>query len=288
MPEVTEVITAEADNVTVSSGPQLPPPKKREYRKLSLGKGKKTSVVSRTVQITPDWNITVWEFSKPAPVVETFNFAKQQGLSLTQTYAETEEPTLLDPFGLVCWPGSVVAAQEMKEYQSMFDRKRVLILGAGTGVEAQAAAMLGAKHVIATDIHPTTLRLCKYGSEQAGLSSIISTKLFDLRSVEPLPSCDVIVVADVLYNDELALLVIKRILESQQLNNPPPQVLVTDSQRYVADFDTRLSEALQKIGQSPVTWRSRWLPSFTGSGVAIDDDVTYEVKARVLWVGAKW
>jgi predicted nicotinamide N-methyase len=279
------VMTTEAKDVDTFE-PVLAP-KKRERRQISLGNRKKATVLSRTVPIAPDWNVTVWEWEKPAAVVETFWQVEQQGLSLTPSQSQAQTP-LLDPFGLVCWPGAVVAAQEMKEYRDLFAGKRVLILGAGCGVEAQAAAQLGAKHVVATDIHPTTLKLCKYGAEQAGLSSVISTQVLDLRSVEPLPSCDIIVAADVLYNEQLALLVIKRILESQKQNDPPPYVLVTDSQRFVTDFDTILSQKLQEIGRSPVQWISRWLPTFTGSGVVIDADQTYDVKARVLWVNKKW
>jgi hypothetical protein len=34
-----------------------------------------------------------------------------------------------------------------------------------------------------------------------------------------------------------------------------------------------------------VQWSPRYLPSFTGSGVLMDADQTYNVKARVLWIG---
>lgn len=84
---------------------------------------------------------------------------------------------LLDPFGLVSWPGSVVAAQELSQLD--IEGLTVLILGAGPGVEAQAAAMLGAKRVIASDIHPTTLQLLRYGAQEAGLGlneSVIETR----------------------------------------------------------------------------------------------------------------
>jgi hypothetical protein len=37
--------------------------------------------------------------------------------------------------------------------------------------------------------------------------------------------------------------------------------------------------------QSRVAWENRFLPEFTGSGVLIDGDQTYDVKARVLWIG---
>lgn len=267
----------------------------RHKRQISLGKGKKAGIISRTLQIAEDWKITVYEWEKPAAVVETYWQVEQQGLSLTTSSSSNHNHPnskhnnanpLLDPFGLVCWPGSVVAAQEMKEYrQQLIAGKRVLLLGAGVGVEAQAAAMLGAKHVIATDIHPTTLKLLEYGAEQAGLSSIIKTQVLDLNSIEPLPECDTLIVADVLYNERLALLVMKRILESQLQNSVPPAVLVSDSQRFVTDFDVLLSAKLQENGlPDKVEWVSRWLPTFTGSGVLVDSDQTYDVKARVLWL----
>ena len=277
------IMTTDAEDVDLLA--VAPVPKGRNRRQISLGMGKKANVLSRTVQIASDWKITVFEWEKPAAVVEHYWAVEQQGLALTASPSPTNVP-LLDPFGLVCWPGSVVAAQEMKEYRSLFAGKRVLLLGSGVGVEAQAAAMLGAKEVIATDIHPTTLKLCDYGAEQAGLSSIIKTQVLDLNSIEPLPECDIMVVSDVLYNERLALLVIKRMVEALQ-SNPPPTILVTDSQRFVTDFDVILSDQLEELGRPAVEWVSRWLPTFTGSGVLIDSDQTYDVKACVLWVGKK-
>lgn len=46
----------------------------------------------------------------------------------------------------------------------------------GPGVEAMAMASLGAKQVIATDIHPTTLQLIRHGSKQAGFDNVIRTQ----------------------------------------------------------------------------------------------------------------
>lgn len=88
---------------------------------------------------------------------------------------------LLDPFGLVSWPGSVVAAKELLQYQQEIQDWTILILGTGPGVEAQAAAMLGAKQVIATDIHPTTLSLLRHGAQQAGLNDVIQTQGMNLK-----------------------------------------------------------------------------------------------------------
>lgn len=104
-------MTTDAEDVDLLA--VTPPPKGRHRRLISLGKGKNASVLSRTVQIASDWKITVYEWEKPAAVVETYWQVEQQGLALTPALPQNHTP-LLDPFGLVCWPGAIVAAQEMK------------------------------------------------------------------------------------------------------------------------------------------------------------------------------
>jgi len=131
---------------------------------LLLESGKSATIRSRLVPLTNTWNVTIWEWDEPSAVMEHYWASQQDFVSRKH---------LLDPFGLVAWPGSVVAAQEMIKYQQEIENTTVLILGAGPGVEAQAVAMLGARRVIATDIHPTTLQLLRYGAQEAGLGSIV-------------------------------------------------------------------------------------------------------------------
>lgn len=288
---------------------------------------KQARIVSRCVQVSHNLSITVWEWERPAAVVETYWQVQQQGLALTrQAKAQrnrtrsdasppspptdtgstttsndsppsSSEPQILDPFGLVTWPGSVVAVQELLLQQnellpprlSLLRDRTVLVLGAGVGVEAQAAAQLGARRVVATDVHPTTLRLLEYGARMAGLTNRVETQLLDiaLHEQHPLPDCDVMIVADVLYNDALADHVIRRCVEARR-RPIPPLVLISDSQRFVGTFEGKLNEALrQEVDpQGPkVAWMSRRLHQFTGSGVCIDADQTYDVKARVMWIG---
>jgi len=71
------------------------------------------------------------------------------------------------------WPGSVRASQELVKYRHQVMGKVVLVLGAGTGVEAQTAASLGAERVIALDINGLTLRLLEYGAQLAGFGDVI-------------------------------------------------------------------------------------------------------------------
>ena len=224
----------------------------------------------------------MWEWEKPAAVVESYweNSENQRGKGIGK---------VLDPFGLVSWPGSVVAAQELKLHRDRVKSKCVLILGAGVGIEAQAAALLGAASVLATDIHPVTLQLLEYGAQQAGLGSLISTALFDIVSDEPLPACDLMIVADVLYNEKLAAQVARRCLEAQSSALvPPPAILITDSQRFVHDFEPDINAKMLSMGQpagAALRWSTRDLPAFTGSGVMIDEDQTYDVHARIMWIG---
>jgi len=274
---------AERLSVSVHSAIPSDPSTSRMRRQLGLEKDKQAAIVSRSVPITDEWNITVWEWEKPSAVVETYWAAEQQGLVLTSTGYPSRQK-LLDPFGLVSWPGAVVAAQEILHYGHLLAGKRVLVLGAGVGIETQAAAQLGAALVHATDIHPTTLKLLEYGARQAGLHRVIKTSILDIFSVEPLPEADVIICADMLYNEHLAAQVAKRCLEARQ-DDTPPLILISDSQQFVHKFEQDLNDKLASIGDPPVTWLSRWLPSFTGSGVAIDEDQTYSVKARVIWIG---
>ena len=281
---------------------------RRQRRRISLKEsGREVTLLSRPLEITPDWTITVWEWENPSEIVESYWEAQQRqnGNLLFQDSTDTNDKKLLDPFGLVTWPGSVVAAREMQKHQnSAVANKICLILGAGVGVEAQAAAMLGATRIIATDIHPTTLQQLELGIQensniitQEEMSNIhhvaIQTNIldvFDDRHV--LPECDLLVVADVLYNEQLAKQVCTRIVQACQKQRQL-KVLVTDSQRFV-DFPTLLSPQLDaaKIdigshgddgGLLDVEWKEESF-EFTGSGVCIDEDQTYDVKVRVLWI----
>lgn len=71
------------------------------------------------------------------------------------------------------WPGSVKASRELIKWREEVEGSVVLVLGAGTGVEAQAAALLGAEKVIALDVSLLTLRLLEYGAMEAGFGDVI-------------------------------------------------------------------------------------------------------------------
>lgn len=217
--------------------------------------------------------VTIWELSKPSDLVQQYWSLEGGEVGATP-----------DPFGVVMWPGSIVASQEMA--RQGIQNKTVLIIGAGTGVEAQAAVLLGASHVIATDVHPLTLKLLEYGAVQANISDRISTQQFDLFSNDALPDCDVMVVADVIYNERLGAQIGVRCEEllTRRTSHGNAKLIVTDSQRFDGtDFVPRLNERLRF--QKQLKWKEQLLENVTGSGVLIEEDQTYNVTVRLLSVG---
>ena len=185
-----------------------------------------------------------------------------------------------DPFGVVMWPGSIIAAQEMYRLKNNFVGKRVLTLGSGTGLEAQIAARLGAGHVLATDNYPLTLALLEYATKRAGLSHVIDTKLFDICSQDPLPDCDIVIAADVLYNDVLAKEVGRRCVEALS-KVPQPRLIVTDSQRFHGtDFLDSIN--CERSDRYKLHWEEKNLEQVEVSGILINDDQKINVKARLL------
>ena len=251
----------------------LPQDSKENQARIVLhADGGQTTIVRRQVEINPGLFVVVWEQEKLSAQVEAFWLDEHSGG--------------LDPFGLVSWPGSVVAAQELVNNQRLVVGARVLILGAGCGIEAQIAAQLGASSILATDIHPTTLQLLEYSVREASdaIQNKIKTAIFDIASPKRLPDCDLMIVADVLYNDDLATHVVRRCIEARS-RQPPATILVTDSQRFVRSFEKDLNTKLESIGQLPVVCLHRKLQGFTGSGVAIDEDQTYDIDTSIFWIG---
>lgn len=107
--------------------------------------------------------IKVWELENPSELINTH-------WSMSPSLGSN---TRKDPFGVVMWPGSILASQQLALHQNNISNQTVVVLGAGTGVEAQAAAYLGAKKVFALDVNKLTLKLANYGAKHANLDHII-------------------------------------------------------------------------------------------------------------------
>lgn len=138
-----------------------------------------------------------------------------------------------DPYGAVLWPAaSAVADHILKNGNSMCRNKRVLEVGAGTGLLSIAAALGGATSVLATDYESIPLHLLNYAARHlnpfsspygtaaagAAASTVITTAHFDLCDMEtPLPvEADLFVAADVLYEPVTGKAVAMRVVQALQ------------------------------------------------------------------------
>ncbi len=256
-------------------------PNNDERQRAKLGH---VPIISRTIQIADDMDVTVWEMEKPSEIIQEW-----------WSIDESERTSRVgDPFGVIMWPGSILASRELMKQQQTVSNATVLVLGAGTGVEAQAAALLGAKKVIATDINPLSLQLLEYGATKIDTigPSVVEAKYFDLFSSDPLPECDILVAADTLYNSDLAKQVGHRlheaIIRSFEDGQTPTKIIVTDSQKFHGtnfleeQEMIELNAIFQEGKWKPLQWELETLNNFCGSGVLIDDDQTYDVDVRVI------
>jgi hypothetical protein len=101
--------------------------KQKEVTIRLTDSGKEVTLISRTVPIL-NFSVTVWEWKNSAEVVNAYWEAQGQVMT---SFGTTQQKPLLDPFGLVSWPGSVLAARELcKHAEIAVKNKNVVVLGA--------------------------------------------------------------------------------------------------------------------------------------------------------------
>lgn len=122
-----------------------------------------------------------------------------------------------------CWASGQVLAQELTENPQWVRGKRVLDFGCGSGVVAIAAALVGAREVVACDIDPMALQATRLN---AAHNQVALTLADDFAAVEG--PVDIIIVADVLY-DQGNFHWLSRFVERAEV------VLIADSR--VQNFD---------------------------------------------------
>jgi predicted nicotinamide N-methyase len=112
-----------------------------------------------------------------------------------QAYLAHEQARL--PYGAMLWPASIALAHDLSARAELLRGKRVLELGAGTGVPGIVAASLGAT-VLQIDRSEVAIHLSRLNAqrnEQAGLVARVA-EWDAFHSDEPF---DLIIAADVLY-----------------------------------------------------------------------------------------
>eukprot|EP00961_Rhodomonas_salina_P139289 1874408-Rhodomonas_salina.1 len=114
-------------------------------------------------------------------------------------------------YGNMVWPGAKAVSKTLVKLD--LKGKRVLELGAGTGLCSIAAASLGAS-VLATDLNEEPLLLLQEAARRQNLQ--VEIQKFDILGSQPLPKCDVVLAADCIYNEQLGRGMAQRVLEAKK------------------------------------------------------------------------
>ncbi|KAJ1453159.1 S-adenosyl-L-methionine-dependent methyltransferase [Pelagophyceae sp. CCMP2097] len=122
-----------------------------------------------------------------------------------------------NPFGCKLWPGAVAAARCLDAHRERLQGKDLLELGCGNGLTSIYAARIGLR-AVGTDISDDALRLASRAARDQGLldgGRAVDFRRFDVLDAQsPLPKCDLLVCADVLYDVDLARGIAKRVAEA--------------------------------------------------------------------------
>lgn len=105
------------------------------------------------------------------------------------------------PYWAYVWGGGVALARYLLDHPERVAGRRVLDLGAGSGVAGIAAAKAGAKRVIASEVDPNAVAALKLNAAANGVAfGAVHGDLLD----DPPPPVDLVVVGDLFYDQGLA------------------------------------------------------------------------------------
>ncbi len=107
------------------------------------------------------------------------------------------------PYGVVLWPAAIALAHEVAARADAFRGRRVLELGAGTGLPGIVAASFGAE-VVQTDKHEAAMAICRENGarNRAGNGAgAIAYRVADWTAWDDAERYDWILGADVLYGE---------------------------------------------------------------------------------------
>lgn len=103
------------------------------------------------------------------------------------------------PYWAFAWPGGQALARYILDHPELVAGKRVLDLGAGSGLGAIAAAKAGARFVRCSDIDPLAVTVCRMNGDANAV--VLDVTPLDLLG-EP-PDADVVLIGDLVYEPDL-------------------------------------------------------------------------------------
>ena len=118
----------------------------------------------------------------------------------TKTEEELERDGLPPPFWAFAWAGGQALARHVLDHPDLVRGKRVLDFASGSGLVAIAAAMAGARSVVAVDIDPFAAAAIAINAEANGVSVSVVTD----DPIGTSPAVDVVLAGDIAYERDLA------------------------------------------------------------------------------------
>jgi predicted nicotinamide N-methyase len=167
----------------------------------------------------------------PSAVPELRLWLADSAVDLWQATEETlAAANLPPPYWAFAWPGGQALARYLLDHKPIVAGKRVIDLGAGSGLTSLAAVLAGAASVLAVDIDPFALAAIRLNAEANGLT--VSTSDADLMA-GPLTACDLLLIGDLCYEKPLADRV--TVWARQQAQRGIPVLLADPGRAYLPD-----------------------------------------------------
>jgi predicted nicotinamide N-methyase len=149
------------------------------------------------------------------------------------------DPDFGSPYWARTWGGGLALARHVLDHPETAAGKRVLDLGAGSGLVAIAAALAGARGVKAADVDPYAVTATRLNAAANGVT--VEAILGDLVGGEP-PDVELMLVGDLFYDPDLAARVepfLRRCLAAGTavlIGDPWRAPLPADRLRVVAEY----------------------------------------------------
>lgn len=162
----------------------------------------------------------------PPLVPEILLYLAEESLPIwRKTEEELGEMNIPPPYWAFAWAGGQALARYILEHRDLAAGKRVIDLGAGSGIAGIAAACAGASHVLAADVDQFSSSAVRLNAEANGL--VVEPTDRDLLATAP-PDTDLLLIADMFYEKTLA----ERVLAfAEAAASAGAVVLVGDPQR---------------------------------------------------------
>jgi predicted nicotinamide N-methyase len=152
------------------------------------------------------------------------------------------------PFWAAAWPGGQALARYVLDVPDTVAGRSVLDLGSGSGLVAVAAALAGARQVVASEIDPFGHAAIAVNAEVNGIARVVVVG--DVLGEEP-PAVDVVLAGDVCYDRVMSERVLPWLQAARArgtevyLGDPGRPYVPTDRLTEMATFDVPDTEGPQ-------------------------------------------